>query len=142
MKNGIIGADNRDGSYFALTLRLNAYYADLQNLYGILRAVYEKMCVGTCVKVDEAVTRFCITDFAMVDSQLRNAEKKIVEYINSFSVSSDISPLLSIRSGGHPSKLNLAECTLQKAKAEMQTKDVNFIVYGTTLMISRKPLQA
>lgn len=122
LKNGLIGADNRGGSYFALTLRLNAYYADLQNLYGILRAAYEKMCVDTCVKVDGAVTRFCITDFATVDSQLRNAEKKIVEYISEFSVATDICPLPSNHSGGLPSKLNLAECTPQKAKAEMQAR--------------------
>lgn len=122
VKNGLVGADGRGGSYFALTLRFNAYYADLQNLYGILRAAYEKMCVGTCVKVNGAVSQICITDFAAIDSQLRNVEKNVIEYISTFSVSTDICQL-SPRSGNTtPSRINLAECTSQKAKAEVQAK--------------------
>ena len=46
----VLGADNRDGSYMAITLRMNACYTDLQNMYNILRVAYEKACVGMYIQ--------------------------------------------------------------------------------------------
>jgi len=35
--NGVCDSNGRSGSYFALTLRMNCFYADVQNLYNILK---------------------------------------------------------------------------------------------------------
>ena len=44
--------DGRSGSYLGITLRMNLYYADIQNIYSILKGVYKKLCVGTLVSDD------------------------------------------------------------------------------------------
>lgn len=49
----VMGYDNRTGSYFALTIRMDAYYADLQNMYKILSAAYEKCASGVSFKNKE-----------------------------------------------------------------------------------------
>lgn len=45
----------RAGSYFALTIRINYYYADIQNIYNLLDAAYNKFIIGSIVDVNEGV---------------------------------------------------------------------------------------
>lgn len=109
----VCDSQGRKGSYIALTLRINAFYVDVQNIYNILKAVYEKMCVGLCVQETGATVKYLVADFQSIDSKLKDIEKQIFNYIGDFSVNEDIVSLarLSVNSQGAIQSINLHECT-------------------------------
>lgn len=109
----VCASDGRTGSYFALTLRMNAFYCDVQNLYGILKAAYEKMCVGLCVRENNNVTKYLVSDFQNVDSKLKDVESHILKYIGEFSINEDIVNLSGFPANTQNSMsgINLHECT-------------------------------
>lgn len=86
----VMGYDNRTGSYFALTIRMDAYYADLQNMYKILSAAYEKMCIGSLVQKQGEGIKFIVQDFAVMDAELKRIENHIISYIGEFSNNKDL----------------------------------------------------
>lgn len=86
----VMGYDNRTGSYFALTIRMDAYYADLQNMYKSLSAAYEKMCVGSLVQKQGEGIKFIVQDFAVIDAELKRIENRIISYIGEFSNNKDL----------------------------------------------------
>lgn len=118
----VCASDGRTGSYFALTIRMNAFYSDIQGLYNILRVVYEKMCLGLCVQQSGNTTRYLLSDFQAVDSKLKEMEKHLLNYISEYSVSSDIVSLAGFQSGpkSSVSNLNLYECTSKIASDYMK----------------------
>lgn len=109
----VFDSQGRGGSYFALTLRINAFYADIQNIYSILKAVYEKMCVGLCVEEANGATKYILSDFQSVHPKLKEIENHILNYIREFSIDDDIISLngFSISGQGAIQNINLHECT-------------------------------
>lgn len=109
----VCDTQGRAGSYFALTLRINAFYSDVQNLYNILKAAYDKLCVGVCLQETNGVSKYILADFQNVDKQLRDIESHLLNYISEFSVSEDIISLSGFQLSGQASlqNLNLHECT-------------------------------
>lgn len=95
----VLGADNRDGSYMAITLRMNACYADLQNMYNILRAAYEKVCVGMYIQENGTYAQFTTDDFLSVEVQLAKLRDNIFDYISRFSRATDIVSLNGFQRG-------------------------------------------
>lgn len=87
------GADDRPGSYFAITLRLNTCYTDLQNMYHLLRAAYEKVCVGMCIEEHDSFAQITTEDFGEKENELKQMQKGLVDYIFQFSRDSDLAPL-------------------------------------------------
>lgn len=118
----VVSEDNRPGSFLALTLRMNAYYADIRNVYGILRAAYQKTIVGTGVTETGGAAKYRISDFAQVDAKLREAKQSVVDYIGRFSQQSDLCDLSAIRpgAGGAATRLNLLDCSAQAAEAVLK----------------------
>ena len=108
----VLEKDGRQGSYFALTVRVNAYYADLFNMYNILHATYQKFILDTILKDSESATRFIIDDFNLVDEKLQNIEKEIKKYLSSFSHDYDFIDLRNFASNPQlePVKVSLIEC--------------------------------
>lgn len=121
--------NGRSGSYVALTLKVNAYYADILNIYNILKAAYEKMCVGLCVSDDGTLVKYLVPDFQDISSQLYKIEQSLVDYIGTFSVNSDIISFSHLKWGhdGTVSNINLAECTNQKALGAIQKTGYLFV---------------
>lgn len=113
----VCDSQGRAGAYFALTLRINAFYADVQNMYNILKAAYEKMCVGLCVQDTGATVKHLVTDFQSIDSKLKDIEKHIINYISEFSINEDIVALsgFTANSPGASMNVNLHECTKRVA---------------------------
>lgn len=103
----------RAGSYFALTLRISAFYADIQNLYGILKAAYEKMCVGLCISESEGSVKYLCPDFQNINANLKEIENHILKYISEFSIADDILNFdrLVVGEDGSIKSVNLHECT-------------------------------
>lgn len=109
----VFDSQSRAGSYFALTLRVNAFYCDVQNIYNILKATYDKMCVGLCVQENENSVKYLLSDFQNIDSNLRNIESHILDYISKFSINNDLVSLsgFSVNTQSAIQKINLHECT-------------------------------
>ena len=109
----VYDSQGRAGSYFALTLRINAFYSDIQNMYSILRAAYGKMCVGLCIDETNDKVQFLLADFQNVDSQFKKIENHILNYISEFSIDNDIVALNNAASSGKGGvyNLNLHECS-------------------------------
>lgn len=113
----VMGYDNRTGSYFALTIRMDAYYADLQNMYKILSAAYEKMCVGRLVQKQGEGIKFIVQDFAVLDNELKGMENRIISYIGEFSNNKDLVSFSGFKTNGQQAAQteNLLECDNAKA---------------------------
>lgn len=113
----VMGYDNRTGSYFALTIRMDAYYADLQNMYKILSAAYEKMCVGRLVQKQGEGIKFIVQDFTVLDNELKGMENRIISYIGEFSNNKDLVSFSGFKTNGQqPAQTeNLLECDNVKA---------------------------
>lgn len=113
----VMGYDNRTGSYFALTIRMDAYYADLQNMYKILSAAYEKMCVGRLVQKQGEGIKFIVQDFAVLDNELKGMENRIISYIGEFSNNNDLISFSGFKTNGQQAAQteNLLECDNAKA---------------------------
>lgn len=113
----VMGYDNRTGSYFALTIRMDAYYADLQNMYKILSAAYEKMCVGRLVQEQGEDIKFIVQDFAVMDAELKRIENRIISYIGEFSNNKDLVSFSGFKTNGQQAAQteNLLECDNVKA---------------------------
>lgn len=113
----VMGYDNRTGSYFALTIRMDAYYADLQNMYKILSAAYEKMCVGSLVQKQGEGIKFIVQDFAVMDAELKRIENRIISYIGEFSNNKDLISFSGFKTNSLQAAQteNLLECDNVKA---------------------------
>lgn len=110
-------SDGRSGSYIALTLRLNAFYADIQNMYHILSAAYHKEFVGMCVLEQNGGARFLIADFGQVESKLKEAEGKIRDYLFYFSKDDDLPNLQAFTQSakGSENSICLLDCDAKQA---------------------------
>lgn len=108
----VCDVNGREGAYFGLTLKMNAVYVDIQNIYSILRAAYYKMCVGLCVSDNGSAINFKVSEFTPIENELKQIEKHVINYISEFSTADDILPFnkLRINVGGQPPLLNLHEC--------------------------------
>ena len=111
----VYDSQGRAGSYFAITLRINAFYADIQNIYSILKAAYEKMCIGLCVMESDGSVKYICSDFQGIDTQLKAIENSILNYISKFSTDNDIIALKDFSVSGQRAlqNINLYCCPLK-----------------------------
>lgn len=132
----VLGADNRDGSYMAITLRMNACYTDLQNMYNILRAAYEKACVGMYIQENGTYALFMTDDFLSVEVQLVKLRDNIFGYISHFSRATDIVSLNGFQRGAGKAGLevNASECNRSDVLATLKQTGKLFVshLYPTT----------
>lgn len=112
----INACDGRQGSYFALTLKMNSYYRDIQNIYAILKAAYHKYCMGLLLADRQNFVQFAIPDFKDKNEELLALEKSISDYIFKFSHDSDIKPLdKQMLAGGETKSICLSDCDAESA---------------------------
>lgn len=104
--------DGRTGGYFALTLRINYYYADIRNIYNLLDAAFNKFIVGSIVTITNGGVRYLISDFSQADDNLKALELEINKYLMQFSSDSDFVSLNGFKanSQSEAAQLNLLEC--------------------------------
>jgi len=115
--------DGRAGSYFALTVRVNAYYSDISNMYNILDAAYRKFIIGTILVDKVAFTNFNVLDFEDISAKLSDLEKEIVGYIGQFSVDSDFVSLdgFVVNPKSEIKAVNLYECNSENLLSHVKT---------------------
>lgn len=108
----ILDIDNRPGSYFAITIRINACYIDLSNIYNILHTSYKKFILGKILTSNESSSKYLVADFQQCDDTLKSLEKEIINYLSSFSNNSDFVNLDNFATNSKiaSQNINLLEC--------------------------------
>lgn len=132
--NDVCDSNGRSGSYFALTLRMNYFYADVQNLYNILKAAYAKMCLGMCLQESNGVLKYTVVDFASKEKEFQDLQKQLRDYIGNFSVESDLVPLAEFKKASTGNYISLKDCV--KGNALKMAKQGSFKVSSGYLSVS------
>lgn len=111
--------NGRSGSYFALTLRINYFYADVQNIYNVLDAGYNKFIVGKVVQVNDKLTKYLVADFnenndkVNSNSIFNSLESEFKKYLMQFSSDTDFIPLNDFKTNGPTGRtFNVHECVI------------------------------
>ena len=82
LRGGVmIDIDGRPGSYFAITIRINAFYIDLPNIYYTLDIAYKKFILGKILKSNEAATNFLVSKNCQFFSPLVNNSVSLVKKV-------------------------------------------------------------
>lgn len=115
--------DGRSGSYLGITLRMNLYYADIQNIYSILKGVYKKLCVGTLVSDDGKRIQYNVSDFKDIGGKLEEYNKIIIDTIATYTSGSDLQAIDQVCNGKGTKCVNLMECTESVAKGVLTSSN-------------------
>lgn len=92
---------NRIGGYFALTLRINYYYTDIQNIYNLLEAAFNKYVIGSVLEYTAGCgCRFIVSQFNQASDNFTALEKEIEHYLMQFSNNNDFVSLSGFKSNG------------------------------------------
>lgn len=67
----VVGSENRDGSYFGMTIRINRYCSDIRGLYRLLEQIYNNYILGDILKESGTKVKY-------VESSLKNVNGKLV----------------------------------------------------------------
>lgn len=103
----MLDTDNRQGSYFALTIRANAFYNDLFKMYSILDSSYQTFIIDKILATNESSTKYLIDDFQQCEDGLKELEKQIINYLSTFSNSSNFINLDKFATNSKLASLNL-----------------------------------
>ena len=112
LEPNVVGFDGRDGSYFGLTLRLDAYCKDVAKVYRIMDTIYNVYILGKILKMDKSKLKYVTPDFSGVSTQLQLVETATMQLVQNAFVASDFSGINDFAIGGTTlSKFNLNDCT-------------------------------
>ena len=92
--------EGRSGGYFALTLRVNYYYVDIQNIYNLLEASFNKYITGTVLEQTNSGYHFLVSQLKQADNTLNALEKEMEHYLMQFSSDTDFVSLNGFKSNG------------------------------------------
>lgn len=122
--SNMLDTDNRQGSYFALTIRVNAFYNDLFKMYSILDSSYQTFILEKILATNESSTKYLIDDFQQCEDSLKELEKQIINYLSTFSNSSNFINLDKFATNSKLASLNLnlLECNNKNALTYIKEK--------------------
>lgn len=115
-KGNVLGRNGKAGTaYFALTVRIDHYYADVVNLYNLLDAAYNKYIMGTVLEAAGNNVAFKTTDFDQQDALFKSLELEVIHYLMQFSCDKDFVPLSGMKANGLDAAvcMNILECNVQ-----------------------------
>ena len=90
--NNVTAADGRSGSYLGITLRFDAYYKDVLNIYQLFEIVYNNLLDTIFEKNGDAI-KYKISKFETADSNLNELKKKVVSLIQLSATAKDFTAL-------------------------------------------------
>lgn len=114
---------NRPGSYFALTLRINYYYADIQNIYNLLEAAFNKYIIGTVLEHTGGGYRFLVSQLNQANEAFIALEKELNHYLMQFSNNEDFVSLSGFKSNGQNEyrQINLLEAAANDVSSHIKS---------------------
>ena len=117
----VVAYDGRDGSYFGMSLRLDAYCKDVMNMYRILDTIYNIYVYGSLLKIEKSKLKYTFSDFSNVETKLKTIETEVIKLIqNGFNADSFMSLEGFAQGGGNASVFNLYELTATDALQVMK----------------------
>lgn len=117
----IVANDGRDGSYFGITLRLDAYCKDIANMYRILDTVFNVYVMGNLLKLEKTKLKYTTPDFKSVSNLLEGIEKVTIQLIqNAFSNDSFARLDGFAMSGSNYPTSNLYDCTSENVMSAVK----------------------
>lgn len=90
--NGVTASDERAGSYIGVTLRFDAYYKDILNVYHLCEIVYNNLLDTILIKNGDNV-KFKIAKFGEAENELVEIRKKIFNLINLSATAKDFTSI-------------------------------------------------
>ena len=90
--NGVTASDERAGAYIGITLRFDAYYKDILNVYQLCEIVYNNLLDTIFIKNGENV-KFKIAKFVEAENELEGIKKKLFNLINLSATAKDFTPI-------------------------------------------------
>lgn len=80
--NNVVAADGRPGSYLGITLRIDAYYKDIFNIYNILEIIYNRYLADLAFTLERGDgIRYKISRFELIDGDLKDIQSKVINLI-------------------------------------------------------------
>lgn len=90
--NGVTASDERAGAYIGITLRFDAYYKDILNVYQLCEIVYNNLLDTIFIKNGGNV-KFKIAKFVEAENELVEIKKKLFNLINLSATAKDFMPI-------------------------------------------------
>ena len=108
----VIAYDGRSGSYFGITLRLDAYCKDVMGMYRILDTIYNVYVLGHILINEKSKLKYTTPDFQSVSNALQTIEKEIIQLIQiGFSSENFISLDGFATLGDNCPRVNIYDCS-------------------------------
>lgn len=110
--NGVIASDGRAGAYIGITLRFDAYYKDVPNIYHLCGIIYNNLLDTILTKNGDNV-KFKIAKFEDADRELNEIKKKVVNLIQLSATGKDFTAVNDsfFNNEGKTIKAFLLDCT-------------------------------
>lgn len=90
--NNVTAADGRAGAYLGITLRFDAYYKDIFNVYQLFEIIYNNLLDTILDKNGDGI-KFKLPKFEAADRELNDIKKKVVSLIQNSATAKDFTPL-------------------------------------------------
>ncbi len=117
----VVANDGRDGSYFGITLRFDAYCKDITNMYRILDMVFGVYVMGTLLKMEKTKLKYTTPDFKSVSNVLESIEKVVIQLIRNAFSGESFTPLDGFATaGGNCPTINLYDCTAENVMSAVK----------------------
>ena len=110
--NGVTAFDERAGAYLGITLRFDAYYKDVINIYHLCEIIYNNLIDKIFIKNDNNV-KFKIAKFKDAENELNEIKKKVLSLINLSATAKDFTSINDsfFKNEGKVVKAFLLDCT-------------------------------
>lgn len=110
--------DGRDGSYFGMTLRFDAYCCDFMSIYRILDMVFNSYVIDKLLVVYKSKLKYSVPSFAGFD--IKGMENKVFALLNDTLRGKRFENVACISSTGQVHKRNLYDCTEESVVADIR----------------------
>ena len=90
--NGVTASDERAGAYIGITLRFDAYYKDVLNVYHLCEIVYNNLLDKILAKNGDNI-KFKIAKFEDAEQELTEIKKKMFNLLNFSATAKDFTPI-------------------------------------------------
>lgn len=117
----VIGSDGREGSYFGLSIRFDAYCKDFIGIYKILDTVFTAHVLNKILKVQNGNYKYIIADFVSASEMMDNIKEAIWQLLRSTLTNESICGLdrFAVGGGSLPTG-NLYEITANDVEATVK----------------------
>lgn len=117
----VIGSDGREGSYFGLSIRFDAYCKDFIGIYKILDIVFTAHVLNKILKVQNGNYKYIIADFVSASEMMGNIKEAIWQLLQSTLTNESVCGLGSFAVGGGSLPTgNLYEITANEVEATVK----------------------